>query len=225
MKIEEVIGSETWAKIPADIQKSISEKIGTRSFVEDDGKMIPKHRLDEVIGEREGLKTQLAERDNQIKAISKDLEKMKPLAQENETVKAEIVKMQETITKTQTEASEKIKSMLVDTKIRESLISKGLPADAIDLLTPKFDRKRIVVSEDNSSVAGIDDQIATLEKTFPTAFSGKPTQVGTGFQPGRSPNLDGVFTRDELSKLTKEQLRDPKVLEKANKSLAAIQKS
>jgi len=206
-KLKELLGEELYNQFLA--------KLGTTKVIIDDGNMIPKHRLDEVIAEKKTLA-------EQVKTYAGDLKTLKEKATGNEALTA-------TITQLQAEkkaAKEEAEALTIKTKkefsIKEGLMSQGVNDEsARDLLAQRFDLSKVELDE-NGKVKGLDTMIKPFKenKSFASMF-GTPRMEGLNHQQQQQIS-DDFFTREQIVAMTPQQLSDPKVLEKVNKSLQQI---
>lgn len=68
------LGEELFNKhFPAgsDILKTVTEKLGEKKIIEDDGKLIPKHRFDELTTKKTELETNLATLQTEVESLRK----------------------------------------------------------------------------------------------------------------------------------------------------------
>ena len=206
-KLKELLGDELY--------NSVVAKLGTTKVVIDDGKLIPKHRLDEVLNEKKTLEDAVTKHEADLKALKEQaagneklLTKITALETERDTAKAEAMKVQ-TLTKKQF-------------ALKEALLNAGVSSEkARNLLAKEFDIEKLEVADDGS-VKGFSDMLKPIkeDKTFASMF-GTAKIEGNPHNPAPPPTGE-YFTRQEIESMTKEQLSDPKVLEKVNKSLAHI---
>lgn len=205
-KLQELLGEELYTAFLA--------KIGSTKVLIDDGSFIPKHRLDEVLAEKKDLQTQ-------IKTYETDLSGLKEKAKGNEQLTAQITQLQAE------KESAKAEALKVQTKTRkefalkEALMNAGVTSDkARNLLSKEFDIEKLEI-EESGNVKGFAELLKPIkeDKTFSSMF-GQTVIKGTNHQQGIS---DGdYFTRSEIEAMTQDQLKDPAVLAKVNKSLEKL---
>lgn len=139
---------------------------------------IPKSRLDEVIGVRNELKTQVGELTNQ-------LEELKKASNGNEELTTKITELQ---TKN-TEWENKYKSSLLENAIKLQAI-QNKAKDPTDL--HKFlDASKLEITEDGS-IKGLQEQLDTLKESKKYLFD-ESTKTITGTNP---PNNNNVTTEE-----------------------------
>lgn len=207
MKLQELLGDELYATVTA--------KLGETKLLIDDGKFIPKHRLDEVLTEKKTLEEAVTKHEA-------DLKTLKEKAAGNDTLLATIKTLE---TERDAAKSEALKTQTVTKKqfaLKEALLNAGVTSEkARNLLAKEFNIEQLEVEADGG-IKGFSDMLKPIkeDKSFSSMF-GQSKVKGTDFNP--APNPDGdVFTRAEIEAMTPAQLSDPKVLEKVNKSLAHI---
>lgn len=178
-------------------------------YVLDDGKMIPKHRLDEVLGEKTALTAQVTQLENDIKEIKKS-------AKGNDELTAKITELQTANNSLKTE-NEKAQSKLKKTlAVKEALMNAGVvDSDARDLLVPKFDVDSLELDE-SGKVKNFDEKLKPIKenKTLSTLF-GEVKIEGKKPEPPK-PGADGLFTKEQVDKMSQEEV---------NTNFEAIQKS
>lgn len=150
----------------------IVEKLGDKqlfmydkgqSVVIDDGKMIPKYRLDEVLEQKKGLQTLLEQGE-------KDLKSLKKLAEGNTGLTEQI----ETLQKQGKDAKVAFEQAELQIKksfaLKEALMNAGVvDSEARDLLSLKFDASKIEL-DDKGKVKGFDDMVKPIKES--KVFSG-----------------------------------------------------
>ena len=150
----------------------IVEKLGDKqlfmynkgqSVVIDDGKMIPKYRLDEVLEQKKGLQTLLDQGE-------KDLKSLKKLAEGNTGLTEQI----ETLQKQGKDAKVAFEQAELQIKksfaLKEALMNAGVvDSEARDLLSLKFDASKIEL-DDKGKVKGFDDMVKPIKES--KVFSG-----------------------------------------------------
>lgn len=92
-KLKELLGEELY--------NSLVAKLGNTKLVIDDGKLIPKHRLDEVLTEKKTLEDAVAKHESDLKTLKEQavgndklLAKITTLEAERDTAKSEALKTQ-----------------------------------------------------------------------------------------------------------------------------------
>ncbi|RDY22876.1 scaffolding protein [Romboutsia maritimum] len=96
MNLEELLGTELY--------KQVTEKLGDKKIMLDDGNFIPKSRFDQVNEAKKELETQVKDRDKQLKDLSTK-------AQGNEELTKQIEQLQLLNKQTQTDYEAKINQM------------------------------------------------------------------------------------------------------------------
>lgn len=132
-------------------------------------------RYEKLKVERDDLKGKLETAETTI-ADLKDANK------DNETLQATIKTHEGTIATMKTEYETKIKSMTVQSAIRSKLTDAKYP----ELIEGKFDLTKITISDDNSEVFGIDEQLTTIKETYKDLFVPKvigKEPINTGGSP------------------------------------------
>lgn len=151
----------------------IAKKLGDAKLVVDDGKMVPYDRFKQVNDDLKGANGIIADRDKQ-------LETLKGAAGDNETLKAEIVKLQGENSTAKTDYDNKLKAQQLDYAIETKLAKEGaVNSKAVRAL---LDSSKI--SLDGENVLGLDDQLKSIKETEAWAFTQTQTKVpGSGGNP------------------------------------------
>lgn len=119
---------------------------------------IPKSRLDEVVAQRNELKTQAGE-------LSGQLEKLNAAAKDNEGLQKQIAEMQTKIA----EGDKRAQSIAIEAAIKVAAVN-AKAKDAADIA--RFvDAKKLAIGTDGITVNGIDEQLAELAKSKPYLFN------------------------------------------------------
>lgn len=169
-----------------DLYKQVTEKLGDKKIaIVSDGTWIPKSKFDDVNEEKKELKTQLEQRDKQLKDLGDK-------AKGNEDLEKQIKELQD-LNKTTKESYEaKIKDMAINSAIQSKLTDTKYP----DLLMTKFDKSKLSVQEDGS-IIGIDEQLTAIKEQYKDLFVPKITG-GDPYNKGGGPS---VVTKDQFNKM------------------------
>ena len=154
--------------------------------------MVPQGRFNEIVEEKNSLKSQLAERDKQLKELEKSVG-------DNKELKAQIEKLQ-TDNKT---AAEKYAKDLFDLQLNNAIDiaitgAKGKNSKAIKAL---LDLEKVDLKD--GKVIGLEEQLSNLKKSDPYLFEiEKQPANPNGFVPGdgnsKTPSGDGPKTYSEM---------------------------
>lgn len=138
---------------------------------------VPKTRLDEVIEERNGLRNQVEERDNQIAELGKS-------AGDNEALKNQIAELQTANTKAAEEYQKNLQQARMDNAINLALAgAKAKNGKAVRAL---LDLEKIKVGEDGTA-EGLEDQLKALQKSDAYLFEDAAP---------KQPQMKGVVPKD-----------------------------
>ncbi|MDT8715444.1 phage scaffolding protein [Clostridium sp. 19966] len=163
-----------------------------------DTNYIPKERFDEVNNQLKDLKTQIADRDKQLKDLGEK-------AKGNEDLSKQILELQETNKKAKAEYEDKLKNITLDNAIRLRL--KDSKAKYDDLLMSKFDREKLKVKDDGS-IEGLDEQLSTIKDGYKDLFeqplSGREPNNTGGSQSTLNPWKKESFNLTQQGKIFKE---------------------
>lgn len=176
---KEIFGEELWTKIePLVKEKGLNLILDNKEKPE----YIPKSRFDEVIGQKNLVKSQADE-------LAQQLDSLKKSAKGND----ELTKQIEELQKKNGEWEGKYKDTLLSGVIKvEAMRAKAKdPADVIAFL----DKSKLEVIEDGS-IKGLEEQLKRLQETKPYLF-GEVTQAPTGG--GANPPLPGSKDPDKMT--------------------------
>jgi len=149
---------------------------------------VPKARLDEVIKDRDALKTQIADRDKQLEELKKI---------DAAGLQAEIERLQTENTATKEQYETEISKMKLDSAIRDTLRTAeardiDMALKLLDLSEVEFDKK--------GNLTGLDEQIAALkENEFGKNLFGKEQVNPAGTNPAGNPTPAVTKKPSEMS--------------------------
>lgn len=141
------------------------------------------------------LKGQKEDADEQLKTANKTIEDLKKSNKDNETLQATITEHEKTIETLKTDSAAKIRNMAIDGAIEKALVTSN--AKHHDLLSTKFDREKIKVSDDGKTIEGIDDQLKGLKETYKDLF-GQSVEGNTPKNPETTPGVSGDTSYNQL---------------------------
>lgn len=136
--------------------------------------------------DRDDLKEKLGTAD-------KTIEDLKNANKDNETLQATIKTHEATIATMKSDYDTKIRDMSIETAIK----SKLTDTKYADLLSGKFDKSKLSISEDGT-VLGIDEQLTTIKDTYKDLF----TPVVTGKEPNKSSVTSKSITKETFGKMS-----------------------
>ena len=172
MDIKEIFGEELSGKI-----EEIIKTKGLTLILDDSKKpgYIPKSRFDELIGQKNELKSQVSEINNQL------IELKKTSAGNEELTK----KLQE-LEKNNSEWEKKFQKAQIESGIKIKAISEKA-CDPSDLI--KFVDVNKIKFDNNGEVIGIEEQIAELKKSKSYLFTSAEIPSKPGTNPASGPSL------------------------------------
>jgi len=129
-------------------------------------KTVPYERFKAVNEERNTFKTSLAEKDNQINALT---EKLK--AYEGYIPPTELEKVK---TETEKAYQEKLESLTIQSKLETKLVAEGLDEEFTEFIMSKADTKGMKLKD--GKVIGLDDVVNGLKEKYPKMFGVKQTK-------------------------------------------------
>ena len=167
------------------------------------GDYIPKSRLDEVIGERDTYKGQVAERDTQLNKLKKEIEDG-DITKLNDT----IIKLQQDNKTAAENYAKELKQIKTDNYIDKMLTqAEAKNSVAVKALLAEFLSKN-ELGEDGT-IKGLDAEIERLKTAEDSCFMFGKTAAGTSNLQGKTPddpaNKGGAV---DTSKMTYSQMMD-----------------
>ncbi|MBR8722382.1 hypothetical protein IX325_000690 [Fusobacterium necrophorum subsp. funduliforme] len=177
----------------------LSEELANK-VVDKYGQLVTKTRLDEVIAERDTLKTQVSERDKQLKELEK-------AAGDNKELKDQIEKLQ----KDNKDAADKYAKDLHDLQVNNAVDlaifgAKGKNGKAIKAL---LDLEKAEIKD--GKIIGLEEQLAKLKESDGYLFEEAQQPQNTnpaGFTPGagssKNPGGDGPKTYSQIMQMLAE---------------------
>ena len=159
------------------MSEEITRDTETTEVVE---KTVPYERFKLVNEERNTYKTSVAEKDNQINALT---EKLK--AYEGYIPPTELEKVK---TETEKTYQEKMEALTVQSKLETKLVAEGLDADFAEFIMSKADTAGMKLKD--GKVIGLDDVVSGLKEKYPKMFGvkqAKPVGVPAAGAGGEAP--------------------------------------
>jgi hypothetical protein len=119
-ELKKLLGDELFNQVTAKLAgKELLMHDKGQKFIVDDGALIPKHRLDEVIVQRDGFKSQ-------VEQAEKDLKALKSAAKGNEELTAKIEELQEANKAAKAEAESAIRKTQTSFAVKRMLFDGGV---------------------------------------------------------------------------------------------------
>lgn len=172
--LKEHLGDELYNKVTEKLKGNDKVKLANLAS----GEYIGKDKFTAAESAKKELEGQLKERDTQ-------LETLKKAAGDNETLKAEIAKLQEANTTAQTDFDTKLKAAKLDYQLEARLMKEG----AINTKAVKALLDSSIISLDGENLIGLDEQLKTLKEKEKWAFTEAKDDVpGAGGNPAPNDN-------------------------------------
>lgn len=172
------------------------------------GQMVPKSRLDDKIAEVNDYKKQLADRDTQLKELETK-------ADGNETLRAEITRLQQENEQAKTEYEGKLQQKDYDFALTEALrTAKAKNPTAVKALLNVETIKLV-----NGQLVGLDEQLTALKASddylfSPDGLKGKtPPNPDGGGKPDKNPFSKEHWNLTEQGRLFREEPEKAKQLQ------------
>lgn len=176
--------------------------------IEGYGQMVPKSRLDDKIAEVNDYKKQLADRDTQLKELETK-------ADGNETLRAEITRLQQENEQAKTEYEGKLQQKDYDFALTEALrTAKAKNPTAVKALLNVETIKLV-----NGQLVGLDEQLTALKASddylfSPDGLKGKtPPNPDGGGKPDKNPFSKEHWNLTEQGRLFREEPEKAKQLQ------------
>jgi ribosomal protein S8 len=239
-QLKELLGDLYTPEIEAKIGKTVVYLWNKEDEKAKDQEPIPKFRVNEMIKsvelKNEGLTSQITALDLQVKDYDKQLKDLKKAAEGNTELVNQITELQNA-NKTQKETFEAEKTKLA-TKFLNDKKHLALLEDLGDaeVYDPKHRKTLAMLIENEIGLDKIEldekgkwknsaDIIKRYkeDKSYELMF-GKTVARGQRHNQGDLETAEDYFSEEQLNSLTKEQLLNPKIMEKADRSYAALRK-
>lgn len=147
--------------------------------------------------ELDGLKTQLAERDTQLKELQAN-------AGDNTTLKQQLEALQQANKEQQTAFNQQMQEMRFQSALSTELLKANV-VDA-DLVGVKLDKNKVKLNEDGT-LTGLSEQLETLKKDYSFLFKQQEGPTLTGAKPVAGASAPPATSRAQLE----EKLKDTKL--------------
>lgn len=163
---------ELKALLGEELYKQVTEKLGDKKVMIDDGNFIPKKRFDEVNEAKKELEQQNKNKDKQITDIQKKVT-------DNEELQKEITQMKEANKTAEKEWAKKLETMQLDHALESSF--KDAKAKNNVAVKALLDMEKVKLVD--GKVFGLDEQIEVLKKEHAYMFDVEEAPAGTGGNP------------------------------------------
>ncbi|MTI56148.1 phage scaffolding protein [Geosporobacter ferrireducens] len=193
--LKDILGEDLYNQV---IQKAGDSKIDIVS----NGNWIPKDKFNQLNEENKDLKSQLTERDKQLK----DLEGK---AKGNEELETQLKDLQEQNKQTTKEFEAKIKDLSISNAIKMAL--SGQVHD-VDLVAELLDKAKIELDDKGNVKAGLEDQLKTLKESKSFLFvekEAKPTFKGVKPVEGKDPSGNPISVGASFAQAANESGKAP----------------
>ncbi|MGG3278871.1 phage scaffolding protein [Paenibacillus solani] len=166
MDLKELLGEELYNQVIA--KAGDKHKIALVS----DGAWIPKDKFNEVNEAKKKLEGDLSERDKQLADLKKD-------AGDNEALKEQISKLQESNKEAADKYAADVRELQLNTALKLAL---GSDVHDADYAISQLDKTKIEIGEDGSIKAGLEDQVKSLRESKAFLFAEKQENTGPTFK-------------------------------------------
>ena len=180
--LKELLGEELYSQV--------TEKLGDKKVMIDDGNFIPKARFDQVNQAKKELEIQVKERDTQLADLSKS-------NKDNEQLLTQIKDLQALNKQTTADYESKINQMQFDYALEGALTNAK--CRNIKALKALLDIDNVKLNE--GKLEGLEEQLNTLKESDSYLFGIEEAPGGSGFNPSNNEKLD-------VNKMTYSQMMD-----------------
>jgi len=173
-----------------ELFSQLTAKLGDKKLLIDDGKMIPKHRFDEV---SDSLKTQK----ELNKTYEDQVKQLKESVSGNADLTKQIGDLQKQIKEQQSTSDAKVTKATKTFAVKEALLNEGVAdIEARELLSLRFDIEKIELDE-SGKVKGFSEMVKPLKEnsTLKNLF-GQTKMSGQEHEKGDNPAF-GEFAGDK----------------------------
>lgn len=182
--LKELLGEELYSQV--------TEKLGDKKIMVDDGNFIPKSIFDQVNTEK------------------------KRAERERDTYKTQAEKYEGGMTKCEVEALEvSLENKYIVKSAINSKLSKIEDESIREFIESKIDKDKVTLNEDRITVDGLDEQFNSLSERYSTLISNTPSNTGGIGNHGRGFKKQTI-TKDQFNKMTYQERNK---LYKENKDL------
>lgn len=154
--LKEHLGDELYNQIVEKLKGNDKVKLANLAG----GEYVGKDKFTALETVKNELTGQLKDRDTQLETLKKS-------SGDVEALKTEIGTLQETNKTTKETYETKLKDMQLTAAIQAKLTDTKYP----DLLATKFDKGKLTLSDDGSTVLGIEEQLKTIKETYKDLFT------------------------------------------------------
>jgi len=177
LNIKDFLGAEVYDKLPDNKKAELNQ-------------WVPKTRFDEVVTQKNELKTQVDTLNKSLTDNNVSIEKFKKAAEGNEDLQKQIADYQNKVTDTQKEFGNTLKAKESEWSqreannrkaytLREKMLVEHADPKYIDMLMKQVDLNKI--TEADGKFIGVDDVVKGVKTDYEKLF-GQSKVIGTGIQ-------------------------------------------
>ena len=188
MDLKETLGEELY--------NQVTEKLGDKKILVNDGSFIPKSRLDEVISQKKTYETKLEE-------VNSKLTEFEGLAKDNDVLKGKINDLTESNKKVKEEADKQVQQMKFNTALDIAISSvkgKDVKPEAIKALLNLSE-----VKLDGDKLLNFDSQIESLKESDKYLFDNSTPSDSDKSKSFTKRKIEGFITKEAAMKMTHEE--------------------
>ncbi len=192
--LKQLLGEDLFNQLfpkDSDALKKATDKIGAKKFIEDDGKLIPKHRFDEISTKKDEFEKELKTANEKATNLQKDFDSLKIQKDSNKTeVEKQLEKLQKDFEVLKTASDQK--DVLLTTEKKSAALTNALTnAKAnpkyLQLLKKEFNLDKIEFEADGN-IKDFAEMLKPVQENFKDLF-GEIKYSGSGPQ-GQNQNQD-----------------------------------
>ncbi len=223
--LKQLLGEELFNQLfpkDSDNLKKVTEKIGNKKMIEDDGKLVPQSRVKELTDKKTELENQLKTASDNLTKVQADYDKIKTEKDKGKsTVDEQIASLTKTITDLQTELKNKDQLGVVNNKrtLVESQFRLLKANDQyLQTLVREFELKHPLdkLEIENGKIKDAENLFKPFQEDYKPLF-GVVQKKGFEHKDGNDPGAGDFFTMDEIKAMDQSTVKAN--LEKVNKSI------
>lgn len=183
LSFSSLLGDELFSKVSeklGDLIKSVNDKFTEAKLIQDDGKLIPKYRFDEVVNQKNDYQTQASELEKQLGKLKKD-------SKDNEELTSKLETMQNQMKDFQTQAEKKEKNIQKKFALRDALRESG--AKHPDLLEQIFELEKLEI-DDKGKIKDFENILKPYKESYKDLFGEIKLAGYKPIEDGRNPILN-----------------------------------
>lgn len=156
----------------SDILKTVTDKLGEKKIIEDDGKLVPYHRFEEVNKKLNDPETGLTAVTAKMTKLQSDYDALKDGKGGDKTLEDKFKTLEEKYTKLENTLSSKDKELIAQKKstaLDSELVAAKANPKYMQLIKKEFDLEKLEL-DDNGKIKGFADLLKPVQENFKDLF-------------------------------------------------------